>query len=362
MKIIPVCRPSLPKLKVYEKQIKHIWETKMLSNFSFYSSKLESIAQKYLGIKNIISVTNADMGLIISLSILDLPKGSEVILPSFTFNSTANAVIWNGLKPVFADIDKETFCIDPKDVEKKITENTKVILATHIFGSACDVNELQKISKKHKLKLIFDSAHGYGSLYNGKKVGTLGDIEVFSLSGTKVVTSAEGGLIATKDNVLFQKLKLARNYGFDSDYNSKTLGMNGKISELNAALGCLNLTKVEKFVTLRNKLAEKYKNHLQGVGDIKFQKIPTKNLSTHKDFAILTSRRDDLFEYLNTQGIQTKKYFYPIHMMDYYLQHQTYLPVTEAVYNKILCLPIYNDLTENDFKKVVNAIKKFYKE
>lgn len=360
MKIIPVCKPSFPELGVYEKQLKRIWESKMLSNFAFYSSKLETIAQDYLGTKNVISVTNGDMGLIISLSILDLPKNSEVIIPSFTFNSTANAVMWNGLKPVFADIDKDTFCLNTEDVRRKVTEKTKVILATHIFGNACDADQLQKICKEYGLKLIFDSAHGYGSSYKRRKVGTLGDIEIFSLSGTKVVTSAEGGLITTNDKALADKLRLARSYGFGGDYNSQILGMNGKMSELNAALGCLNLVKIDKYVILRNKLVEKYRQELQEVGDIEFQEIPEQNISTHKDFAILTADRDRLFEYLHKKGIQTKKYFYPIHLMTYYAKYRTRLPVTEDVCKKILCLPIYNDLTNDDFNKIVNTIKKFY--
>jgi dTDP-4-amino-4,6-dideoxygalactose transaminase len=362
MKKILIYKPSLPKLIQYERQLDNIWKSRKISNFAYYATKLENISKKYIGTNNIISITNADMGLILSLSVLDLPKGSEIILPSFTFNSTANAVLWNGLKPVFADINKNTFCIDPDDVEKKITKKTKAILGTHIFGNACDVDKLKEISSRNKLTLIFDAAHGYGAKYKNRRVGTLGDIEVFSLSGTKVVTSAEGGLIATNDNELMQKLMLARNYGYKTDYNSLALGMNGKISELNAALGCLTLPKIDKYVYLRNIIAKKYIEELSCIKDISFQEVPDYNLSTYKDFAILTDKRNELSEFLNHKGIETKKYFYPIHLMSYYSEYANQkLPNTEGVYNKILCLPIHNDYALNkDFYKVTDAIKQFY--
>lgn len=358
---IPVCRPSLPDFDEYVEGLKKIWDTKYISNFAFYASKYESIAQEYLGAAYTRILGNADVGLILALSVLDLEKDSEVILSSFTFNSTANAVRWNHLKPVFADVDPDSWCLDPKDVEKKITKKTKVIFATHVFGNPCRVNELRKICDQHKLTLIFDSAHGYGSYYQGRKVGTLGDIEVFSFSGTKVVTSAEGGILTTNRKDIYDKITAARNYGFVDDYNSIRNGANGKISEFNALLGCLTLVKIEAEIKKRQKIAYIYQASLKGVGDIDFQKVEIEDRSSYKDFGITTSYRDKLYEELEKKGIQTKKYFRPIHLMDWY-RDGTSLPVTESLANRCLCLPIYNEITEEEQSEVISTIKKFYGE
>lgn len=356
---IPVSRPSLPNFDKYVDGLKVIWKSRYLSNFSYYANKYEDLCQKYLGVKHARVLGNADIGLILGLSILDLKPTSEIILPSFTFNSTANAVRWNNLKPIFADIDENSWCIDPKDVEKKITKNTKVVLATHVFGNPCRVKELRAICDRYDLTLMFDSAHGYGSLYEGKKIGTLGDIEVFSFSGTKVVTSAEGGLITMNKEDLYDKMTLARNYGFVGDYNSVRNGVNGKISEMNALMGCLNLIKIEKQIARRQKIAEKYRKELEGVGDIDFQKIDNKDRSAFKDFAITTSFRDELATKLEDEGIQTKKYFRPIHLMDWYSGGES-LPVTEYITGRCLCLPIFNDITTLEQNKVIGVIKNFF--
>lgn len=356
---IPVCRPSLPDFNQYVEGLKKIWGTKLLSNFAYYANEYESIGKKYLGTKFISVLGNADAGLIISLSVLDLDIDDEIILSSFTFNSTANAVRWNHLKPVFADIDQNTWCLDLRDVEKKITKKTKAILATHVFGNPCRVNELQDICHRNHLTLIFDSAHGYGSLYQGRKVGTLGDIEVFSFSGTKVVTSAEGGLITTSNKDLYDRITAARNYGFVNDYNSIRNGVNGKISEFNSLLGCLTLANIEEEVKRRQKIAYIYKTSLLGIGDISFQKIEKEDRSTYKDFGITTAFRDELYEELERNSIQTKKYFRPIHLMDWY-RDGICLPVTEHVADQCLCLPIYNEITEAEQSEVITIIKKFY--
>jgi dTDP-4-amino-4,6-dideoxygalactose transaminase len=359
MNKIPVCRPTLPDFNQYCDGLSKIWKTRMLSNFGEYALKLEEILMSYLGTNKIKIVGNADIGLTIALSALEVEAGSEVILPSFTFNSTANCVIWNGLKPVFADIDNEDFCLDPTDVEKKISPKTRVILATHVFGNPCQIEKLRDIADRHKLYLIFDAAQAYGSKYKDVKVGTFGDIEVFSFSGTKVVTSAEGGVVVAKTQELVDKVGMGRNFGFTNDYNSKRIGSNGKISEFNALLGCLNFPKIEDELKTRFKLVNKYINELLGTGDIKFQLIRQGNRSVYKDMAILTSKRDELATYLEEHGIQTKKYFYPIHTMDYYKDGIS-LPVTEKIAQTCLCIPLYDEMTEEEQDLVISNIKSFY--
>jgi len=356
---VPICRPSLPEFSRYTHELKKIWQSKYLSNFGVYANKFEKTAAKYLNVRHARITGNADIGLILGLSVLDLEPGCEVILPSFTFNSTANAIKWNRLTPIFADIDKGDWCLDPKDVERKITPKTRVVLATHVFGNPCQINELRDICTKYNLVLMFDSAHGYGSLYNGKKIGGFGDIEVFSFSGTKVATSAEGGLITTKKKEFFNKITAARNYGFIKDYNSIRNGANGKISELNALLGYLNLSKNEKNIVKRQTIIQKYKNNLKKIEEIKFQYVRKNNRSTYKDFGVLTEHRDNLALALEKNGVQTKKYFYPIHLMDWY-QSNSKLKITEKIANECLCLPIFNEITDNEIDIVCTAIKNFF--
>ncbi|OGC68877.1 hypothetical protein A2415_05545 [candidate division WWE3 bacterium RIFOXYC1_FULL_39_7] len=357
---IPVFQPSMPAFDDYVQRLKCVWESKMVSNFATNCQEMEQLAINYLGVKHVIGVASGDLGLMAVISSLDIPEGSEAIVPSFTFNSTANVLMWNKLRPVFADIDKKNLCIDPASVAKLITRKTKLIVATHVFGNPCNIAELERMANNYRLKLVFDAAHGYGSEYRGVKVGNFGEAEVFSFSGTKLVTSAEGGLIATNNDELAQRIRYTRNYGFLEDYNSKFLGLNGKISELNAAMGCLTLPEIDIEVAKRNKWAEKYREGLKGIGDIGFQVVNKNNKSTYKDFCIMTSRRDELYNFLDQEGIMTKKYFYPIHKMDYYKKKSFKLSVTELVGDQSLCLPIFGTITKEQIQRVIDSIKVFF--
>lgn len=357
---IPLARPQLPDINKYKKLLDRIWETRMISNFGYYAKQMEKISSDYLNTKNLSVVSSGDIGLIIALLTLDLPKNSEVILSPFTFNSTANSVIWNGLSPVFADIDAETWCVDPEDVLKKITKRTKVILGTHVFGNPCEIEKLRKIVKGKEIFLVFDAAQAYGSKYKKMKVGTLGDIEVFSFSGTKTVVSGEGGLVVTAKKELSSQVKLIRNYGYSKDYNSQRLGINGKISEFNAALGCLSLRNVEKSVKIRNKIANYYHNYLNGVGDLVFQKIEKDNVSTYKDYCVLTSKREQLAEYLLGRRIETRNYFFPINKMFFYKKYYQALKNADLIAKRSICLPIYNEISKEQLDYVISCIKDFF--
>lgn len=360
MNAYPIVKPSLPPLKKYTEALQEVWNTRMLSNFSVNVQRLEKHITSYLGNKYVWTVTNGDVGLITALASLELHQDDEVILPSFTFNSTANAVVWNRLTPVFADIDERTLCIDPEDVRKKITKKTKVILGVHTFGNPCDVDKLSSIATANGCFLIFDSAHAYGSLYKGKKIGSFSDIDVFSLSGTKVVTTAEGGIITTNKKSIFKKISYIRNHGFLNNYRSEYIGVNGKMSELHATLGLLTLPLIEKEVKKRTKIVLLYRKLLKDVDGITFQEIDEQNRSTYKDFCILIKNRDALADFLGKYNIQTKKYFCPLHTMHYFKEYNTKLPKTETVARSILCLPIYNDIPTKDIVYICNKIKEFY--
>ncbi len=359
--VIPIFQPELPPLAAYTDQLEDIWASKMVSNFGDQARKLESIIQNYLGTKHARVVTSGDMGLLLALKSLDLEPGDEVIVPSFTFNSTVNAIVWNGLQPVFADINPKTLCIDPADIELRITPRTKAILGVHVFGNPCDVDTLKLLAKEYKLKLLFDSAHAYGSKYRGKKIGGWCDFDVFSLSGTKLVTSGEGGIVATNDEVLIKRIDYLRNFGFQNDYDSQYLGLNGKMSEFHAALGALTLPKIDAVVSKRNKLVKKYITAFSDVPQISFQEVHADDVSAYKDFCILVPDRDALAEALTKAGIMTKKYFFPIHQMQYY-QHleSTHLKNTNKIAQQVLCIPLFNTITAQQQERVITAIKSFF--
>lgn len=357
---IPVFLPELPDLELYKRELEKIWNSKIISNNGEYARELENEIQSYLGNHRARVVVSGDIGLTIALQSLGIESGGEVIVPSFTFNSTVNSIAWNHLTPVFADINLGSFCIDVKDVESKITSRTKAILATHVFGNPCDISSLKKLASRHSLFLLFDSAHALGSIYQGEKIGGQSDIDVFSLSGTKLVTSGEGGIIVAKDDNLLSKIDYIRNYGFQKDYNSHFLGLNGKMSELHAALGLLSIPRIDLVVAQRNRIAQEYKRRLSEVPVIKFQEVRGGDLCSYKDFSILAPKRDQLALFLENNGVMTKKYFFPVHKMDYFTNKDLKLSTTDFVAENILCLPIFNLISEEQIETVCKLIVAFY--
>ena len=360
---IYVAQPTLPEYPLLDEKFRDIAKSLVLSNFAQYSNKLEIEVANILGVKKALSFPNATSSLMLALKALDL-KG-EVILPSFTFSATGHAVVWNGLTPVFADINPKTFNIDPDDVERKITKKTSAILGVHIFGNPCDISRLEAIAKKNKLRLIFDSAHALGSMYKEKMIGSFGDMECFSLSGTKVITSAEGGLISSDNEELIRKLDTGRNYGAGDDYDCQYIGLNGKMSEFHAAIALESLSLIGKFVKKRNELAGLYKKRLSGIPGISFQSQNARVVSTFKDFGVIINKdvfgmdRDELIARLNLEGIFPKKYFFPLHMMKAYKNvkcQKKNLLNTEFVAKNIVCLPIYSHMKEDTLEKICYAV------
>ncbi len=357
--MIPIMRPSLPPLEEYVRRLEKIWDSHMLSNFGENARELEKKAQAYLGNKHVRAVSSCDTGLILGLTALNIRPGTKCIVTPFTFNSTINAIIWSGLKPDFVDIDPDTFNLSPSKVRKAITDETSAIVATHVFGNPCDMKELREIANDHDLPLVFDAAHAYGSLHKGKKIGTFGDVEVFSLSGTKLVTSAEGGLVATTHHEIAEQLGLLRNYGFLGDYNSLHVGLNGKISELNAALGCLTIDTIEAAVRRRNEIVSLYKKELSGTDGLLYQSVDRGCRSAYKDFGIrIPKKRKAVEKELASGGIQTKRYFLPPPRMPAFSRFRSRpLPETDRLYDEILCVPIYNEMSDETVVKVCEVIR-----
>lgn len=360
---IYVTQPSLPDYPLLDEKFRDIASSLILSNFAKYSTLLEEDVEKRLGVRKALSFPNCTSALMLTIRAMGLE--GEVILPSFTFSATGHAVVWNGLIPVFADINPQTFCIDPDDVERKITNKTSAIIAVHVFGNPADIKRLEAIASKYKLKLIFDSAHALGSRYYGKALGGFGNVECFSLSGTKVITSAEGGIATSNDVEFMQRMHLGRNYGADSDYNCQYIGLNGKMSEFHAAIALESMSLIDKFLRQRNRLAQLYKERLSRLRGISFQRIPEGSVSTFKDFAIIINQRafglnrDEIIDKLIERDIYPKKYFFPLHRMKAYqsLRHRAEgLKNTQYMADNIICLPIFSHMTREMLDKICEVL------
>ena len=358
--MIPITRPYLPPLEEYERLLERIWQTRMLSNFSEFATQLEDLTAKRLGVGTRV-VSSGDIGLIIAIAALRIPEGSSVALPSFTFNSTVNAVIWNRLRPVFVDIDPQTYNIDPNDAERVCRESeAKLLIGTHVFGAPCDIEALSAVAETTGTRLLFDAAHAYGSEHLGRPVGGFGDAEVFSLSGTKPVTSGEGGIIASRDEAYLGRVEYLRAYGFRNDYNSIMVGLNGKLSELHAALGLLTLSRIDEALARRTALVGKYRQALASA-EVAFQLIAAADRSTFKDLAVRfsdRSRRDEVEVALDKAGIQTKRYFLPCHRMTAFkVFARRSLPMTELTYDHLLCVPLFEELTEDEVNQIAGIVR-----
>jgi dTDP-4-amino-4,6-dideoxygalactose transaminase len=361
-------RPTLPCMDEVIKGYQRSFADGLITNGDVVA-RLESEVAERVGVSHCVAVSSCTSGLTLVLKALGL-KG-EVILPSFTFFATGHAVLWNGLKPVFAECDANTWTVDPADVESKITRRTTAILAVHLYGNPAQIVELHRIAERHGLKLLFDAAHAFGSSYQGLAVGGFGDAEVFSLSPTKLLVAGEGGLVCTNDATLARRLRAARNYGDAGSYDPELLGLNARMTEFNAALALAGLRLVDRKVERHNQIAERFTQILRGTPGIRFQQIEPGNRSAYKDFSVLLSgsefgmSRDELGSALSEQGVPTKRYFYPpLHQQRLFARagsRRRALPVTEGISESVLSLPIYESLPDEAVTRIGLAIRRLWR-
>ncbi|MEW6097425.1 MAG: DegT/DnrJ/EryC1/StrS family aminotransferase [bacterium] len=363
-KLLSITRPSLPEIEEIKSELQDTFNSGIITNGK-YVVEFEQRCAEYLGVENVIAVSNATTGLMLVEKALGL--NGEVLVPTFTFTATCLSLKWNNLESVYVDCNPKSFTIDPVAVEKAIAGNTCAILAVCIFGNPPDIEPLDKLAKDYRLNLIFDSAHGFGTKYKNRLIGNFGDAEIFSFTPTKILTTGEGGLITTNDKKLAQKIQLMRNYGIESDYDCEYIGLSARMLEFSAILGLKNLNKVEEVINFRNKLAQDYRTKLSSLPGIEFQEINNDCRSTFKDFAILIDEekfglnRDELALALEKENIQTRKYFYPpVHLQKvyrhFYPKYKEEFVNTLKISNNIICLPIYGDMKEDDLEKVCKAI------
>jgi len=342
--------------------------------------KFENLINKYIGKKYAIVFNSGTSALHALFIVYGIEKGDEVIVPSFSFVATANAPLFVGAKPIFADIEEETYGLDPKDVERKITPKTKLILPMHYGGVICGkIKELQKIAKKHKLLLIEDAAESFGAKLNQEMAGTFGDAAMFSFCQTKVFTTAEGGCIITDSKEIAQKLKLLRSHGRDEggEYFSTGeclgyvgLGYNWRMPDCIAALGISQIKKVKKLIKMRRNKAKYLTKILSRLNleDIIIPKFPPNIYHVYQEYPIRIKSgektRDNLKNYLSKKGIGTRISFRPIHLTYFYkniLGYRNKLEITERIASQALSLPIYPNLTKKEMDYIVKEIKNFYK-
>ena len=359
---VPIVSPEGIPGEEFLRDVRKILGSGQLTNATFVR-QFEEAAEKYLGVPHCVAVSSCTAGLVLTLQALDLQ--GEVILPSFTFHASAHGVLWNGLKPVFADCDPETFCVAPHAVKLQMSPNTAAILAVHLFGNPASMVELQTIASDASIPLVFDAAHAFGSDINDRRVGNFGIAEVFSFSPTKLLVAGEGGMIATRDTDLARTLRAARNYGDSGNYDPELAGLNGRMSEFHAALALRGLDGLDARINRRNQIRLHYERRLRTIPGLSFQHIPPGNCSSYKDFAVLVDEamfgksRDWLFDALDKENIQVRRYFYPpVHRQKLYREiwDRRPLPVTESISDSILNLPIYSTLTDERVEKICDAI------
>jgi dTDP-4-amino-4,6-dideoxygalactose transaminase len=360
------CRPLLPTLVSAMQYYVSAYADGTITNAGAVE-RLEAAVAERLQVKHCVAVSSCTSGLMLVLRALGVT--GEVIVPSFTFFATGHAVLWNGLRPVFADCDEETWNVDPIDIEKKITEDTSAILVVHLYGNPCKVEALERLASRQHLKLIFDAAHGFGSRHRDRPLGGFGDAEVFSLSPTKLLVAGEGGLVTTNDATLARAIQGMRNYGDLGAYDPEWLGMSARMPEFNAALALAGLPLVEAKVARRNWIAEKYTSLLAPLPGLRFQKVLPDNVSTYKDYSIHVSSdafgmtRDALVEALLAEKIETKKYFFPpLHKQRLYSSFHSLerggLARTSYVAGGVVSLPIYESLPDATVEQVAYAIQR----
>jgi dTDP-4-amino-4,6-dideoxygalactose transaminase len=357
-------KPTLPSLETVLGNYRGAYEGGLITNADLVG-KFEAAVAERLQVKHCVAVSSCTSGLMMTLRALDVT--GEVIIPSFTFFATGHSARWNGLTPVFADCEPDTWNVDVADVERKITERTKALLIVHLYGNPANIEALSKIAERHNLKLIFDGAHAFGSMYRGRPIGGFGNAEVFSLSPTKLLVAGEGGLVTTNDAPLAKAIRLMRNYGDGGGYDPEWIGLNARMSEFNAALGLAGLPEVDDRVRRRNQIARMYDEQLASLPGLRFQKVDSRDVNTFKDYSIHVTpqqfgmTRDELADGLLAENIETKKYFYPpMHMQTLYKQFYKAggkdLKTTEEVTGGILSLPIYESLPDLTIGTVSRAI------
>jgi dTDP-4-amino-4,6-dideoxygalactose transaminase len=363
-KPIYVTQPFLPPLEEFIPYLEKIWESKVLTNGGPFHQQLEKALCEYLGVKHLALFTNGTIALITALQALRIT--GEVITTPYSFVATAHSLLWNGIKPVFVDIDQNTLNLDPSKIEAAITPQTTAIMPVHCYGHPSDVDAIQRIADNYNLKVIYDAAHAFGVKDAHGSVLNHGDLSVLSFHATKVFNTFEGGAIICPDAKTKLRIDRLKNFGHVGEVTVVAPGINGKMSELNAALGLLQLKYIDQAITKRKEIDAAYRERLKNVKGICCLQDAGEKVANYSYFPILVEAdypisRDDLYQRLKDNGIHPRRYFYPL-MSDFPMYrslpsaHKENLPVATAAAQQILCLPIYPDLDMSIIDEITRFI------
>jgi dTDP-4-amino-4,6-dideoxygalactose transaminase len=356
--MIPVTKSFLPPIEEYTAQVQRAYDNGWLTNRGELVLELEEKLKSYLGVSNILITNNGTIPLQIALKLLG--KGGEIITTPFSYVATTAAIVWENCTPVFVDIHPEYLTIDETQIEAAITDKTTCILATHVFGNPCNVEEIERIAKKHNLKVIYDGAHAFGVKYKGKSIFEYGDISTCSFHATKLFHTGEGGAIFCKDPELAHQIFYSHNFGHNGPLDFHGLGINGKISELQAAMGLAVMPNMNFILIERKKVVDFYTTNLV-FDEIKRPLIAENSKWNFSYYPILFESEETLLKIekkLNDNGVLPRRYFYPsLHNLPYVKKEQ--LRISENCSSRILCLPLYVGLEQSELEKICSILNSY---
>lgn len=362
IKKIPIYEPSLTGNE--KKYVNDCLDSTWISSKGKYINLFETAFKEYLDIKYATTVSNGTVAIHLALVALGVGPGDEVIVPTLTYIASVNAIQYTGATPIFVDSLDGTWQMNPEDVKKKITPNTKAIMAVHLYGHACDMDALQKICKQNDIFLIEDCAEAIGTTFNGKKVGTFGDISAFSFFGNKTITTGEGGMVVTNDETLFDRAVHFKGQGLAQhrQYWHDVVGYNYRMTNICAAIGLAQLEQIDYFISRKRQIAEIYKNQFKNT-NVEFHHESENVFHTYWMCSILTpkaSQRDRLREFLELNGIETRPLFYPVHTMPMYSAKFQKHPIAENLGWRGINLPSFPGLSDEDVLHICNLVKDFF--
>lgn len=357
-----VTRPLLPPIEEYQLKLKEIWDNKWLTNYGPLENEFQSKLKQMMDVNNVELFANGHTSLELALKALDLE--GEVITTPFTFASTTQAIVGNGLKPVFADVDSEYYNMNPENIEDLITEDTSAIVPVHVFGNPCEVEAIEKIAKKHDLKVIYDAAHAFNVKIDGKSLVKYGDLSMLSFHATKVFNTIEGGALVFDDDELRYKLRALKNFGITPDKEEvRFLGKNGKMNEFEAAMGLCNLNNIDNVIQERAKIYNKYLECLEDLEDAGEVKVIRPKDNVDYNYAYFTikldseSKKDYLLNKLAEHNVFAKKYFYPPCNEFPLYDFERNTPIANDISYSILSLPLYYGLSLEDVEQICKIIE-----
>lgn len=361
---IPITRPLLPSHEELRDDFNRILQSNVVTKGS-YLEAFESRLADFLGVKHVVGVSSCTLGLLLVYQSAGFGSG-DVVVPSFTFMATVHPLPYVGATPVFADIDRATFCVAPESVVEVLSSSTVGIVAVHNFGNPADIHGLEKIAADRGIPLVFDAAHGFGALFEGRPVGSNGLAEVFSLSPTKLLIAGEGGIVATDDDSVAKHVRLGREYGNPGDYDSLFAGLNARMSEFHAAVGLRSLEMLESAAVARNEWAENLRSRLGELPGISFQSIRSGDRCSYKDFSVVINEaefgldRDLLARALRAENIDSRRYHDPpVHTHTAYPDGGSMnLTTTSYTSSRIISLPVWSKTDDRILDGICLAIER----